>query len=182
MDNGMTCYRRYLDGDESAFTEILALYRDPVTFFIQRYIHDLPAAEDIAIDVFMELIVHPKRYNFKDSLKTYLFMMARSRALDYLRKQKRHPAVPLEETEDTLADEQSLEENVLQNERARRLHQALSQLPDDQQTAVHLVYFEERSYEDTARIMKKTKKQVDNMLYRAKKALRTLIGEEGMVS
>jgi len=182
MDEGMMLYRRYLDGDEAAFSELLRIFRDPVTFFVQRYVHDLPAAEDIAIDTFMELIVHPKRYNFKDSLKTYLFMMARSRALDYLRKQKRHPSVPLEDTEETLADAHSLEESVLQNERARRLHCAIAQLPDEQQTAVHLVYFEDQSYEDTARIMKKTRKQVDNMLYRAKKALRELIGEEVGVS
>ena len=178
MDEGMMLYRRYLDGDEAAFTEIINRYRDAVTFFVQRYIHDLPAAEDIAIDTFMELIVHPKRYNFIDSLKTYLFMMARSRALDYLRKQKRHKTVPIEEQEEILADEHSLEESVLRNERARRLHHAIAQLPDDQQTAVHLVYFEERSYEDTAQIMKKTRNQVDNMLYRAKKALKELIGEE----
>lgn len=178
MDDGMMLYRRWLDGDEAAFSEILRIFRDPVTFFVQRYVHDLPSAEDIAADTFMELIVHPKRYNFKDSLKTYLFMMARSRALDYLRKQKRHPSVPLEDTAETLADSHSLEESVLQNERARRLHSAIAQLPDEQQTAVHLVYFEDRTYEDTARIMKKTRKQVDNMLYRAKKALRELIGEE----
>ena len=180
MDEGMMLYRRYLDGDEAAFSEIIERYRDPVTFFVQRYIHDLPAAEDIAMDTFMELIVHPKRYNFKDSLKTYLFMMARSRALDHLRREKRRPAVPIEDQEELLADEQSLEESVLQNERARLLHHAIAQLPDEQQTAVHLVYFEDRSYEDTAQIMKKTRKQVDNMLYRAKKALKELIGEEAV--
>ena len=180
MDDGMMLYRRYLDGDEAAFTEIINKYRDPVTFFIQRYVHDLPAAEDIAIDTFMELIVHPKKYNFIDSLKTFLFIMARSRALDYLRKQKRHKTVPIEEQEEVLADEHSLEESVLQNERARKLHHAIEQLPADQQTAVHLVYFEDRSYEDTAHIMNKTRKQIDNMLYRAKKALKELIGEEAV--
>ena len=56
---------------------------------------------------------------------------------------------------------------------------ALAQLPEDQRVAVHLIYFEQLSYEETARIMKKDRKQVDNLLYRARKALRAILGEEG---
>ena len=39
-------------------------------------------------------------------------------------------------------------------------------------TAVHLVSFEGLSYEEAAVVMKKSKKQVDNLLYRAKGLLR----------
>lgn len=180
MEQGEQAYRRYLDGDESAFAEILELYRDPLTFFICRMVQDLCAAEDIAADVFMQLVVHPRRYHFKYSLKTYLFMLARSRSLDYLRKRKRERerSIPLEDAEEWLAEEQSLEEQYLQDERAKALHAAIAKLPSDQQQAVHLVYFEDRSYEDAARIMRKTRKQVDNLLYRAKNELRGLLGKE----
>ncbi len=180
MEQDAQVYRRFLDGDQTAFAEIIEAYRDPVTFFIQRYVHDICAAEDIAADVFMQLVVSPHKFNFKSSLKTYLFVMARSRALDYLRKQKRHPSVSIDdETAEQLADTQDLEEHVLRNEESRRLHEAIAQLPEPQQIAVHLVYFEEYSYEDAARIMKKTRKQIDNLLYRAKQALRSLLGERG---
>ena len=179
MDNGANYYRRFLDGDESAFAHIIEEYRDPVTFFIQRFVHDICAAEDIAADVFMYLIVHPRKYNFRDSFKTFLFVIARSRSLDYLRKRKREAQIPLDEAEPYLADEEDLEELAIRNDRKRRVNEALRQLPEDQQLAVHLVYFEEYAYEDAARIMKKSRKQVDNLLYRAKKALRELIGEDG---
>ena len=75
MDNGAGSYRRFLDGDESAFDEILELYRLKLTYFIDRIVRDTAAAEDIAIDVFTELLIRPYRYNFKTSLKTYLFMI-----------------------------------------------------------------------------------------------------------
>ena len=45
--------------------------------------------------------------------------------------------------------------------------------------AVALVYFEGMSYDEAAKVMKKNKKQVDNLLYRAKAQLRSLIGKEG---
>ena len=179
MEHGAERYRRYLAGDESAFSEIITEYRGPITFFIQRYVHDLCAAEDIAADVFMDLVVHRHRYREGTSFRTYLFILARSRSLDYLRKVKRRNAVPLEDAEAWLTDEHDLEEEMLRGERARMLHEAIAQLSPEQQIAVHLVYFEERSYADTARIMKKSIKQVDNLLYRAKNALRSIIGEDG---
>lgn len=187
MEKGAEYYRAYLDGDESAFEGIVNEYRDPVTFFIQRYVHDSYAAEDIAIEVFMDLVVHRHRYNFKHSLRTYLFVLARSRALDYLRKTKRHIVIstdtpPEEQGIPEPADSFDLEEHVIRNEQYRRLHEALGQLPQEQQIAVHLVYFEQYSYEEAAKIMKKSRKQVDNLLYRAKQALRGMIGEDGVIA
>lgn len=180
MEHDEICLRRFQEGDESAFTEIIAEHRDPVTFFIQRYVHDICAAEDIAADVFMELVVHPNKFRSGTSLRTYLLVLARSLALDWLRAEKRRRTVPIEDTEDLLADEASLEEIFLKNERSRILHKAMDQLPQEQQAVLHLVYFEERSYAETAKILKITKKRVDHMLSRAKASLRSIIGEDGV--
>ncbi|MBO5221484.1 MAG: sigma-70 family RNA polymerase sigma factor [Clostridia bacterium] len=174
MSNGESVYRRFLDGDTEAFDEIWKTYRDSLTFFIQRYVSDFGAAEDIAIDVFTYILVHPQRYNFKVSLKTYIFMLGRSRALDLLRHRKALIMTELSEA-DGVADALSVEETVLRAEDRRQLNRALEQLPQDMRIAVHLVYFEELSYEETARVMKKNKKQIDNLLYRAKKSLREIL-------
>ena len=40
MDNGASSYRRYLNGDNSAFDEIIKDYFDSLVFFIDRYVHD----------------------------------------------------------------------------------------------------------------------------------------------
>ena len=181
MQDGESSYRRYLDGDEAAFDDIINLYRDNLTFFINRYVHDLDAAEDLAIDTFLYLIVHRFRYNFRTPLKTYLFMIGRSRALDYLKHQKKLTMVELTEAEKEIPQEMSLEELILLDERKQMLNRALSQLPQDMQTAVHLVYFEDLTYEDAARVMKKNKKQVANLLYRAKDKLRTILGKDGVL-
>ncbi len=178
MDNGASSYRRFLDGDESAFDEIMeSLFRNLV-FFIDRYVHDIHAAEDIAIDVFSDLIVHRHRYNFKVTLKTYLFMVGRSRALDYIKHRKVVDFVELSETTE-LADGKELEEIVLSEERRRAVNAAIAKLPEDMRVVIHLIYFEEMTYDEAARVMKKNRKQVDNLLYRAKKELRIILGEDG---
>ena len=179
MTNGESSYRRYLDGDEAAFDDILKAYRDNLTFFINRFVHDLYAAEDLAIDTFMYLIVHRYRYNFRTPLKTYLFMIGRSRALDYIKHRKKLTMVELSEAEREIPQGPTLEELILLDERKQMLNRALSQLPEDMQTAVHLVYFEDLTYEDAAKVMRKNKKQIANLLYRAKEKLRTILGKDG---
>ena len=179
MDHGAGSYRRFLDGDESAFDEIMKELFHGLVFFVDRFVQDTHAAEDIAIDAFSDLIVHKHRYNFKVSLKTYLYMIGRSRALDYLKHRKVIGFTELTEAAEVSGDEKTLEECVLSEERKRIVNAAVDRLPAEMQEVIHLVYFEEMTYEEAAKVMKKNRKQVDNLLYRAKKELRTLLGEDG---
>ena len=179
MDNGASSYRRYLNGDESAFREIVQAYSDNLIFFIDRYVHDLAAAEDIALDAFTDLVVNRHRYNFKVSLKTYLFMIGRSRALDYIKHRSKFSTVELSEVAEIPSEGLSLEERILADQRKQAVDKALAQLGDELREVVHLVYFEALSCDEAAKVMKKNRKQVYNLLYRAKNALRAILGEEG---
>ena len=177
MDNGACSYRRFLDGDESAFEDIMKELFRGLVFFIDGFVHDTHAAEDIAIDTFSDLVVHKHRYNFKVSLKTYLYMVGRTRALDYLKHRK---VIDFVELSESLTDETAaLEDIMLADERKRQVNAALAKLPADMRGVVHLIYFEEMTYEEAAKVMKKNRKQVDNLLYRAKKELRIVLGKDG---
>ncbi len=178
MDNGASSYRRFLDGDESAFDEIIKSMFHSLVFFINGYVHNLHTSEDIAIDTFSDLIVHKHRYNFKVKLKTYVFMIGRSRALDYLRRQKIIEFTDLSEASD-IVESKNLEETVLNDEKKRIVNEAIAKLPEDMRVVIHLVYFEEMTYSEAAKVMKKNIKQVDNLLYRAKKELRIILGRDG---
>ena len=179
MDNGASSYRRFLDGDENAFNPIMKELFRGLVFFIDRYVHDTHAAEDIAIDTFSDLVVHRHRYNFKVTLKTYLYMVGRSRALDYMKHRKVIDFMELSEAQNITEERKSLEEIVLTDERKRLVNAAIAKLPENMRIVVHLIYFEEMTYEEAAKVMKKNRKQVDNLLYRAKKELRSILGEDG---
>ena len=179
MDNGASSYRRFLNGDESAFDDVMKELFDNLVFFVDRYVHDIHAAEDIAIDTFSDLVVNKHRYNFKVTLKTYLFMLGRSRALNYIKHRKVINFVELTEADNTLAEQETLEEIILSDERKRIVNNALELLTDDMRVVVHLIYFEDLTYDEAAKVMKKNRKQVDNLLYRAKKELRIILGKDG---
>ena len=76
----------------------------------------------------------------------------------------------LSEAEADMADEESLEHTVVDNERKRLVNDAIWKLPDEMRVAIHLVYFENLTYEETAKVMKKNRKQVENLVFRAKAA------------
>ena len=177
MDNGASSYRRFLDGDDTAMDEIMEELFFPLVFFVNRYVQDLPAAEDVAMDAMTELFFHKHRYNFKVSLKTYVFMLGKSRALNYLKHRKSLREAALTDAE-ILAEQDELESRALDSERKRAVNSALLQLPEEMRLAVHLVFFEELSYAEAAKVMHKKPKQVDNLLYRAKTSLRAILGEE----
>lgn len=86
--------------------------------------------------------------------------------------------IELTDAEAETADYRALEERLIAQEEKIAVNAALNRLPEEYRTVLHLIYFEELSYEDAARVMRKSRKQVDNLLYRAKKALRSAMGRE----
>ena len=181
MDHGASSYRRYLHGEEEAFAEIVKEYFDHLVFFLQRYVSDVATAEDIAMDVFAWVIANKNRYNFSVSLKTYLFMLGRSRALDYIKHRNKLFTMELSQAEELADQGPSLDELLLQDARKKAIHKALETLDGDMRLAVHLTYFEDLSADEVARVLKKNRKQVYNLLYRAKNALRTVLEEEELL-
>lgn len=173
------CYRRFLAGDESAANALMEDVFFGLVYFVDGYVHDVHSAEDIAMDVMAELFSRRRKYDSRSSLRTYIYMLGRSRALDLLRRRKALGIEPLEAAEGMCPERNELEEKVLDSERRRLVREAVKSLPDEMREAVHLVYFEELSYEEAARVMKKSRKQVDNLLFRAKKELRGILGEGG---
>ena len=106
-------------------------------------------------------------------------MIGRSRALNYIKHRKKFAQADISENEDLPDEAPSPEDTVLCDERKREINSAIADLSEDMRIAVHLVYFEELSYEEAAKVMNKNAKQIDNLLYRAKNTLRAALGEKG---
>ena len=182
LDQVTDAYRRFLDGDSAQFDTILDAYRESLIFYINRYVHNLHDAEDLAMDTFADLIIHKHRYRFKSSLKTYLFSVASHKAIDFIRKRK-HETVWNDDAMARMAsDEDALEASVVKEDTRRALLRAIDQLSADYRSAVYLVYFENMSYDEAGFVLKKSRKQINNLCYRAKTALKKLLEKEGITS
>ena len=141
-------------------------------------------AEEAAADAFVYLWEHPEKFDpRRGSLKTWLSVVARSRALDRSREILRCRAVSLEEIE--LADPLGVPETLLAGERRAALNAAVDALaePDREilpREKAAKAEARKKKLEEIAAALGLDKKQVDNRLYQTKRRLRASVtGAEG---
>ena len=87
----MTCdetfYHRYLNGDDAGLEALMKKYGNPLTLYIDGYLHDVHEAEDLMLDVFAYLFT--KKPRIRDGgFKAYLYKTARNMALRHKSKRK----------------------------------------------------------------------------------------------
>ena len=179
MDNGASSYRRYLDGDDTGIVEIIKEYKDALMLYLNTYTGNIFTAEDLTEETFFKIAVGKPRFAEKSSFKTWLFAIARNVAIDYLRKNAKTVTCSDDECGEALACQADALEALLVEERKIILHRAMSRLKGEYFQVLHLIFFEDFTNSDAARIMKKSKRQIENLVYRAKKALKAELIWEG---
>ncbi len=178
MDKGEIGYRRYIGGDDSGLTEIIKEYRDSLTLYINGYVRNIFVSEELMEETFFILAVKKPKFHGKSTFKTWLFSIARNVAVDYIRKNSKSAKFAIDENE-TLSEETDIEKDFLKNEQNITLHRCLKKLKTEYYTVLYLTYFEGFCNSETALIMKKSKRQTENLIYRAKKALKEELLKEG---
>ena len=138
-------------------------------------------AEELAEDTFFRLMVKKPKYSGKSTFKSWLYAIGRNVAVDFIRHNSKLLNTPIDDMENYLSEEQSLEQSYLKEERKSIVHQALSQLAPDYRAILWLVFFEGFSSKEAAIILKKSDRQMKNLLYRAKQSLKSKLEKEGFV-
>lgn len=167
-------YKEFLLGNKKSFEEIVIRYKNQIIYFVQKYVKSIDIAEDISQDVFVYLLVKKENYKFEYSLKTYLYTIAKSKALNYIKREKR--IVELDENQ--FEDLEKLEEKIFKNEKIENLNNSIKCLKLEYQNAIYLADIEELSYKEIAHILKKSDSNVKVLIHRARKALEKIVKEE----
>jgi RNA polymerase sigma-70 factor, ECF subfamily len=143
---------RLAAGDERALGEIVDRLGPVVYGAALRVLGDASAAQDVAQDVFVELWCHPGRYDpAAGTLRTYLAVLARHRAIDLIRGELRR--IARQERNHRLSPGQppSLpSDEVVAAEAASVVRAAVGLLPQSQRQVVELAYFGGLSYREVA--------------------------------
>ena len=181
MDKSSEDYLRFLNGDDSGIVEIIKDHKDGLMLFLNRYTENISEAEELTEDTFFRLVIKKPRYKERCSFKTWLYTIGRNIAVDHLRKKQKVQNFSAEELEKLRGNEYELENSYLKEEQKIILYKALNGLKNEYAQVLHLRFFEELSNEDCAGIMGKSKRQIENMMYQAKKALRTELEKEGFI-
>lgn len=117
MDNGASSYRRFLDGDDAGIVEIVRDYKDGLILYLNGYVGNIFIAEELAEDTFFRLITKKPRYWGKSTFRSWLYAIGRNVAVDYIRHNSKMIHTPIEDMENYLSEEQSLEQSYIKEER-----------------------------------------------------------------
>lgn len=178
MDHGEQLYRRYLGGDDGAVEELIGLYKDGLMLYLNRYTDNIFTAEELMEETFVRLVTRRPRFFGRSGFKTWLYAIARNLAMDHLRKNARMSDLSAEDLGRIEDAETDLEREYLKQEQALVLCAALKKLNPDYSRVLYLIYFEDFSNAEVAKVLGKTRRQVENLSYRAKLALRKQLEQE----
>ncbi len=179
MGNGASSYRRFLNGDDGGLTLIIKDYKDALILYLNGYVNNIYVAEEIMEETFFKLAVKKPKFNERSSFKTWLYTIGRNVVIDYIRHNSIIPMSSIEDMENYIKDETNLENLYIKSERKIIVHKAMSNLRPEYGQVLWLCFFEEFSNEEAAQIMGKSKRQIENLLYRAKQSLKSLLDKEG---
>jgi RNA polymerase sigma-70 factor (ECF subfamily) len=133
--------------EESALTELYDRYGRTVYALTLRILGDPGMAEEISLDAFWQVWQQIDRFNEKrGSLPSWLFTIARSRAIDRLRSRVASKRTPNDAGGGNQS--QAPDEAVELAERRRLVHGAMAKLSAEQRSALELAYFEGLSHSE----------------------------------
>lgn len=177
MDQDLALYQRFLSGERQALETLVALHTDNLIRFAYLYLKDSSAAEDVAEDTFVALLLKKKIFLEGAKFKTYLYRIARNKCIDLLRKRKK--IVPLQDVENVLHGG-CFETEIHKKEQYATLYRCMWELPAQYNEILHLTYFDGFTVKEICAITKQSAKQVYNLLSRAKHSLKQLLIKEGV--
>ena len=175
-------------GDLAAFNNLVTLHQDSLYWWAYSLVKDEALAADITQATF--ITAYQKLGSFRgESIRAWLFRIARNRSIDELRKLKRHPSFSLDgartndgQGEDDLnflsilPDRAPLPEEALEaRERAQLIEQLIARLPDAFQQVLRLVDMEGLDYQQAAEVLDLPLGTIKSRLTRARLKMRSML-------
>ena len=172
-------FGRYLGGDKSGMAGLVDRYGDSLTLYIGAIIGDAQDAEDLMIEAFSRICARGPQLS-EGGFRPYLYKTARNLAFRFAAKNRLRRNFGFDDLQAEPESEEFIERTVQTKERDRVLHLCMEKLAPDYREALYLTYFEDMSRAEAAAVLGKREKQVENLVYRGKKALRALLESEGI--
>jgi RNA polymerase sigma-70 factor, ECF subfamily len=166
--------------DEEAFRIVFNDNQKKVLNACYRLVNDKETAEDITQEVFIKVYSSIEQFRGDSQLSTWIYRIAITRSLDYLRAQKRKKRFAFltylyGDDEKQIEVEAPNEHNpgvlIENSERLKVLNDALDTLPENQRIAFSLSKYDELSSKEIAAILTTTVSAVESLIHRAKKNL-----------
>ena len=170
-----TTVARVAGGDEVALRELYDRYGRLVYSFAYRLTHDTTLSEECVQDVFVALWRRAGDFDpTRAKLTTWLFVVARNRAIELGRQKARRPE--LRDDLEPIGLAPDTQELVAIADEAQRVAEVMAELPEDQLAVLRLSYFDGLSHAEIAEVIGIPLGTVKGRIRLALERLRSLSG------
>ncbi len=172
-------------GNPEAYKTVVNQWKDMIYNTVLGILQHPEDAEDITQDVFVQAFESIHQFKGESKLSTWLYRIAVTKSLDWIRKKKRKKRFGFIQS---LFTGESLEPIelpefhhpgvVIENkENASVLFQAIQKLPENQKVAFTLNKIEGLSYAEVAEILETSVPSIESLMHRAKQNLRKFLAD-----
>ena len=152
---------------QQAFRSLYDMYYDRFFRIAFYYLQRDEWAQEVILDVFTTLWNHRKSQLIPDDFNKYSYILIRNAALNYLEKEQRREASPLENMPEISSSTLSPEELMMNEELFNIYENSLNELPERCRTIFIKVREEKQSYASVAEELNISPKTVDAQLQKA---------------
>ena len=170
LDDDFSLIKRFIDGDEAVFSELLKRHKEKVRNIIYLTLSNADGVDDIAQEVFITVYRHLKSFRFESQFTTWLYRITINKCKDHLRKKNiRSIFLPLKDEEPVFEsiNEDTDIKNIVRN--------AIATLPDKLRLPLVLKDLEGFSYQEIADTMECEIGTVKSRIFRAREALKKIL-------
>ena len=169
--------RRAQKGDAQAFEMLVTPHEQMLWRVCWHYTHHQEDAADCLQEAMIKAWRAIRTYRGECSLKSWLYRIAATVCLDFLRKQKRLPPT---DSADEMAEEESFtpmdtsptpDEAVIRRESADNIRAAIDSLPAEMRTVIILYALQGMGYEEIAAAMQTSVGTVKSRINRARQKI-----------
>ena len=167
-----------LKNDQVAFKMFVEKYKQIVFRTIYSFLRNKEDTEDIAQEVFIEVVKNAHKFRFESEISTWLYRISVNRSLNYLKKKKAKrwfsDFKSIFDKDNELDNIKAGSDPLLETENKQlndALNRALETLTYKQKIAFTLNKIEGLSNSEAAKIMNVSVSSVDVLVFKAKKNL-----------
>lgn len=166
---------RLIDGDEDAFCELYASYKNRLIYFAMRFLKSREYAEDIFQDAFTVIWQSRRFINPETSFSSYLYTIVRNRILNQLRSLDNHDKLREQILSQAVDYTNETHEKVLENDLKQLIDKGLQMLTPRQREIFKMSREQHLSHREIAETLGITINTVQESISTSLRTLRSYL-------
>jgi RNA polymerase sigma-70 factor (ECF subfamily) len=164
---------RIAKGDTKAMEEFYRTFSRVIYAFVLRRLDSPVESEEVVVETMYEVWRSAGAFGGRSAPRSWLLGIARHKLIDKQRAWGANQCEELgEEAENVASEEPSAFEHLAQQQTREQIKNCLATLPDEQSESLHLMFYEDLSIVEIAKIQDCPENTIKTRLFHARKKLK----------